>query len=178
MGGSLVENLWSLVRDREQEKLELPTKRPVENFDTGFLGASIDELGAFFKERYDKESVLWDKPECIMSRKTFAVLDERGLRENNILVAHWWFKEDDEDKQPDGSGEIIENDDSNVYEWKTLRVPFFAAAALVGAIDEAELEIMDDSKYQPGQSMTEDGIFVFPGMEEVYAKHGLHVKDD
>ena len=114
-----------------------------------------------------------------MSRKTFAVLDERGLRENNILVAHWWFKEDDEDKRTDdSSGEIVKNDDSNVYEWKTLRVPFFAAAALVGAIDEAELEIMDDSKYQPGQSMTEDGIFVFPGIEELYAEHGLHVKDD
>jgi hypothetical protein len=170
-----VENLWSLVRDREQGELDLPTKRPVEDFDTGFLGASIAELGALFWERYDKESSSWDKPECVMSRKTFAVLDERGLRENNILVAHWWFKEDDEDKRTE---EIVEDDDPDVFGWKTLRVPFFAAAELTGSIDEADFEIIDESKYNPGQSMTEDGIFVLPGMEERYAEHGLHVKDD
>lgn len=163
------------MRDRKQAELELPTKRPVEDFDTGFLGASIEELGAFFKQRYDRESTLWDTPICVMSRKTFAVLDERGLRESNILVAHWWWREDDDDKRTD---EIVENDDPDVFEWKTLRVPFFAASGLVGAIDEACYEIMDDSKEQPGQSMTEDGIFVLSGMEKQYAEHGLTVKKD
>jgi hypothetical protein len=72
--------------------------------------------------------------------------------------------------------EIVENDDPDVFRWNTLRVSFFAAAELVGSKDEAYFVIMDESKDNPGQSMTEDGIFVLSGMEERYAEHGLCFK--
>lgn len=174
-GKCKVENLWSLVRDREQAELELPTARPVEDFDTGFLGASIEEVGTFFKERYDKAAIAWEKPICVMSRKTFVVLDERGLRENNVVVAHWWLKEDDDDKRTD---EIVHEDDPNVFGWKTFRVPFCFAAELAQSIDEADFEIIDDSRDEPGQCLTEDGIFILAGEKKKYAELGLYVRKD
>lgn len=67
-------------------------------------------------------------------------------------------------------------DGSDPMEWKTLSVPFFAAADTACSIDSAALLSMDDPELEPGRRRTEDDVFVVHGMEEEYAKHGGSIK--
>jgi hypothetical protein len=99
--------------------------------------------------------------------KTFAVLEERRLREKTLLIVKWCFKQPEPERVLDGSDPM---------EWKTLSVPFFAAADTACSIDSAALLSMDDPELEPGRRRTEDDVFVVHGMEEEYAKHGGSIK--
>lgn len=119
-------NRFSLVRDPNQETLDDPTKAPVADFSSGFVGWSIDAIGTYFKERCKKEfpngrgTHKW-------STTVFAVLDERSVQDKTAILATWWAT----------LPENYEEDPDNVefdYGWHIRRVRFADACHFAAGI--------------------------------------------
>jgi hypothetical protein len=71
---------WSLVREPNQATFDESTKTPVSAFQSGFIGASFDTLVKFVKELPE------DKKPRFFTDQTFAVLDERSLKDNTVVL--------------------------------------------------------------------------------------------
>lgn len=156
---------WSLVKNLDQAEFELPTLSPVADFHIEFIGMSVEDVDDHFRDLYQK---LFEPRSSLLevSSETFAIVDERGLKEKNLLIVHWYFKHDE------GEGRIA--DETEV--WRTLRIPFFSATGVAFAMDENDYLYFDEAMGYPGSMLTDDGIFVIPGSEEKYAQHGLTVR--
>jgi hypothetical protein len=141
--------------------------QPVSNFESGFINASLDEIGTFFRARCEQHFGPYPKGSREMSHKTFEVLDERSLRDKTTVIAKWWFKNSAEEREADGADEMY---------WKALRVPWFAVAHVVEAIDEASFLYLDEAERNPGKRRTKDGVFVVWGMGSEYEMHGWVMK--
>jgi len=83
-------NIFCLIESSEQKRVNKPTAPPVLDFKTGFRSWSTDDLGKFCKEKFDWRNSKSQPPYIYDS--SFAVLDERTLKDGTILLAsytHW-----------------------------------------------------------------------------------------
>lgn len=83
-----VGNPWCLIRRRDQETFEKPTNTPVEAFESGFIGATPEELQEFVASRFgpDGAGKASDDENSLnyISTESFAIIDERTVRDKTI----------------------------------------------------------------------------------------------
>jgi hypothetical protein len=93
---------WSLVKTREQKAIEQTTTTPIQQFETGFLGASNDALGDYFNSRLPD---IRGRKEYF-NQDSFVVIDERSARDDTVLVVIWWVEVPKEDLIAFGDDEV------------------------------------------------------------------------
>lgn len=119
-------NVFTLITSKNQEKFDTPTPFPVSPFESDFVGADINTLAEFCEANFP------EKHECI-SDDTFAVLDERGIKESSVLLVSWSVWEDEDSKTGEETGEEIEETKVNEG-YKSVRVRFPAAGMILIAL--------------------------------------------
>ncbi|KAL9096638.1 MAG: hypothetical protein Q9165_001125 [Trypethelium subeluteriae] len=92
-------NCWTLTREPSQVVKDEETEVPIESFSTGFKGTYIDSLADFVTSHIPE-------PVGMLAPFTFAVLDKRSERNDNVLLMHQVTSYPDcdpEDTDPDPS---------------------------------------------------------------------------
>ena len=122
---------WSLVRTPDQKTLDDPNIAPVSKFSTGFLNASIDDLGAHFEKRAPdirEHPAFWNET-------TFGVLDQRSIEEKTILVAIPYLAQDREELRTECGGDEELMNAWIPSGWYKIRVSFQDAAFICSGIE-------------------------------------------
>ncbi|KAI9725496.1 MAG: hypothetical protein M1828_003167 [Chrysothrix sp. TS-e1954] len=151
-GGDERQNSISLVRNPDQRLFDDPTPVPVEPFHSGFLGYSIEDLG-----NYVNTHLL--KPQGGVTPGTFAVLDERSMDDDTLVVARWT------ERFTDYALDHSEfTDEHKTFEgWKVRRINFHQANPIIGMLTIDE-RFADESWWNAeGAVVNEAGVFSLPG---------------
>lgn len=115
---------------------------PRSEFTTSFESASLDTLGEFCKTHSSDNNT------------TFAVLDERSIKDSTVLLVKWELWDD----YIDTNAETGLDDDSNRQDfagWQTLRVPFEKAAKMMDGLDYLPVQEFNMSK----DGFDENGVY-------------------
>lgn len=79
-----VGNLWSLIRNHSQKRADKPSDFPVEEFHTSFEVFSLEDLGAFCREKFGEDrNPAGQRP---ISDQDFAIIDQRSLEDDTVVL--------------------------------------------------------------------------------------------
>ncbi|KAL8949367.1 MAG: hypothetical protein Q9222_004517 [Ikaeria aurantiellina] len=128
-------NIFTLVRSRDQTELPRPTPYPIEggDFTTGFAGASIPELGAFCRSKFPEETC----PPPKISPDAFVIMDERTVRDGTVVLVKWDFHAYwiDPNNPSDEDDNLVHTED-----WLSFRTPAPQAADTMSAVEYIEFD--------------------------------------
>ncbi|KAH6663429.1 hypothetical protein B0J14DRAFT_609449 [Halenospora varia] len=144
---------WSLLRTRSQA-IEDPTEGPVAEFETGFAGASVEELGQYYRERYEIE---FPEHPCTWDEYSFAILDERSVKDKTMLMVVW-YEAPDFDELPEDDEELRQA--WMPTGWKTLRLRFIDAPSVAQSISINAVLLLEE--LAGPENFREDGTFILP----------------
>lgn len=132
-------NIFSLVRTPDQTTLDnFNSNPPINPFSTGFLNTPDTELRRYTRQRI---SDLERERSISLSSKWVAVLDERSVTDNTVVIHRYETKSEWEQLQREAEGEWVgipgmaennEDDDSIWWKW---RVPFDAVFHLYNHVE-------------------------------------------
>ncbi|EYE96661.1 uncharacterized protein EURHEDRAFT_452686 [Aspergillus ruber CBS 135680] len=132
-------NIFSLVRTPDQTTLDnFNSNPPINPFSTGFLSTPDTELRRYTRQRI---SDLERERSISLSSKWVAVLDERSVTDNTVVIHRYETKSEWEQLQREaeeewvgipGTAEINEEEDSIWWKW---RVPFDAVFHLYNHVE-------------------------------------------
>lgn len=146
------------MRSPQQQQLDKAeekegTSAPVQPFESGYVNASMEQLRGDLARRV---------PETrggFLSSRTFAVLDQRSVQDETVLISRrvttWPDDIDDEDP--------VALEASKIDTWKEWRVGFLAAANMVSMCEEKSGVVANE---MTGPEFYDDrGVFQLPGVE-------------
>ncbi|APA15147.1 predicted protein [Sclerotinia sclerotiorum 1980 UF-70] len=132
--------IWSVVRTPhdDQTRIEKPTHTRIRPFQTGFLNAPLSALTEFVRSAPQSTSYPF-------SRNTFAVLDERSVGEETVVLWTGVERVGGEVRERgeeggggdgEGNGDAERDGDKRVIsvEWRNFRVEFCKACWVVGIL--------------------------------------------
>ncbi|KAH6892532.1 hypothetical protein B0T10DRAFT_547264 [Thelonectria olida] len=92
ISSELVENIWVLIQRRDQEILSKPTNAPVAPFESGFIGATPEELQEFVQRRFGENGVGKGSANYMdfLNDNAFAIIDGRTALDKTI---QYWVPE-------------------------------------------------------------------------------------
>ncbi|PWY67645.1 hypothetical protein BO94DRAFT_540435 [Aspergillus sclerotioniger CBS 115572] len=134
----------TLIRTPDQQEVdEWGTEPPIDDFETGFLGKTDDELRCFFRQ------FLAERPPSSQGNiggHWMAVLDELSAAQSTIVL-HYGMKKPDWDEiyqyEPEktipGTGKVCEDG----YIWWKWRVPFKHSYHFYMTIEHCDIEVME-----------------------------------
>ncbi len=111
-------------------------------FTTSFTSASLDTLGEFCKTHSSADIT------------TFAVLDERSIKDSTVLLVKWELWSDYID--PNAKSGLDDESNRQQYEgWQTLRVPFGNAADVMYGLEYLPVQEFNSTN----QGFDENGVY-------------------
>lgn len=81
-------NRWVLIRHPDQQTFERPTNPPVDQFESGFLGSTIEQIQDFVATKCGPDGLGTGPDICnsdSLANDAFVVIDERTARDNTVL---------------------------------------------------------------------------------------------
>ncbi|BCR88162.1 uncharacterized protein ACHE_40726S [Aspergillus chevalieri] len=134
----------TILRTPDQQEIDKwGTESPIENFETGFLGRSEDELRRFYRQWLAETP---GSSQGDVNENMMAVLDERSAIDSTMIL-YWGMKnrhwDDYCEFQPDkpitGNGRLCEDG----YIWWKWRVPFKHAFELFLTAEHCDTEVVE-----------------------------------
>ncbi len=137
-------NVWSLIQNPNQDKFETPTPPLTQDFDSGFLGVTLDTLGEFSRSFGEPE-------QGGIADEIFGVLDERSQRDSTVLIVKWELYVTEEYFQPGYTAE----DDGLREGWQFIRHKFCGAATFISNLNFNDI----NAHLSDPASLDEHGVY-------------------
>ncbi|OAA71582.1 hypothetical protein ISF_02133 [Cordyceps fumosorosea ARSEF 2679] len=132
----MADNFFSLVRTRDQDALdEWNTQPPVQDYDTGFKGASDHELRNLVQPLIDRAT---QGKSTSITTGWIAALDDKSEAQAAVVMHYCYPQEDWGDEPIVGRGKVSDG----VIWWK-WRVPFKAAWTVCNDIDSIGIDAIE-----------------------------------
>jgi hypothetical protein len=141
--------MWCLVRDLTQTEFPQGTAGLVERFESGFLESSVDDLIKFMKEHPNENT-------------TFAILDERSMRDKTVAIHSLGFE------MPDDVPEGEWDEEKAIESWKIYyRVPFASAAHVAMSLENQAYSFIQHWGFtgKKDNFVDEEGVLQLPSLE-------------
>lgn len=128
------DNIWTLIRNHSQKRADKPSEAPIEDFETSFTDASLEDLGAFCREKFKPQKT--PQGQVPISSEEFAIMDKRTLKDDTVLLVKYdvWTERKDENDPSDEDDAFMK-----FRGWREMRVPIKEATSTMEALKELNI---------------------------------------